>query len=262
MNKENNEDEIIENTLEMNIESENKNGKIPLTNKQSSTNYNEINNNSINNNNTEIKKKESNLFENSTKTYKINNNNNNNTNQNPSKNVPVYQSSEITPQNEIDLKSSHFPYCIVWTPIPLITYIFPCIGHTGIGNSRGIIHDFAGSFFVSVDNFSFGKPTKYLQLYPNEKEKYDWDRAVEKGDNKFNMEEHNICMNNCHSHVAFVLNQINYKGRNNYNMVSIWWMLIAKGKYVSCCGFIKTYLGFLIIILIIIIIILMIVFFA
>ena len=28
-------------------------------------------------------------------------------------------------------------------------------------------------------------------------EKYNWDRAIEKGDNKFNMEEHNIFLNNC-----------------------------------------------------------------
>ena len=70
------------------------------------------------------------------------------------------------------------------------------------------------------------------------------------------MEVHNLCVNNCHSHVAYVLNQLNYKGRNNYNMLSIWWMLITKGKYVNCCGFFKTYIGFLIIIFIILIIIL------
>ena len=163
------------------------------------------------------------------------------------------QNTEII-KKEIDLKSSHFPYCIVWTPIPLITYLFPSIGHTGIGTSSGIIHDFAGSFFVSVDDFAFGKPTKYFKLNLSDQEKYNWDRAIEKGDNKYNMEEHNIFINNCHSHVAYVLNQLNYRGKNNYNMVSIWWMLITKGKYVSFCGFFKTYIGFLIIILIVLII--------
>ena len=69
-----------------------------------------------------------------------------------------------TSKKEINLNSSHFPYCIVWTPIPLITYVFPSIGHTGIGTSSGIIHDFASSFFVSVDDFAFGKPTKYIEL--------------------------------------------------------------------------------------------------
>ena len=265
MNKENDE-EIIENTLELNAESDNNNkGKVPLTNQKSSLNYddNRINPMDDNINNKNINNQENNFTEenNITKEKKdTNNNNNNNLNSSVSKNVESYQTAEIESHKEIDLTSSHFPYCIVWTPIPILTYLIPCIGHTGIANSNGIIHDFAGSFFVGVDDFAFGKPTKYIKLKPSEKEKYEWDRAVEKGDNKFNMEEHNLCMNNCHSHVAYVLNQLNYKGRNNYTMVSIWWMLITKGRYVSFCGFFKTYLGFLIIVLIVIIIILIIIF--
>ena len=229
MQKENDED-MIENTYELNEEIDNKKGNINFNDIKTSQNENNI---SYNNQETTDTKKNTNI-----------------------KNVEVYPSSDIATQKNIDLKSSHFPYCIVWTPIPVLTYIIPSIGHTGIGNSNGIIHDFASSFFVSVDDFAFGKPTKYIQLELTEQEKYDWDRAILKGDNKYNMEEHNIFVNNCHSHVAYVLNQLNYKGRNNYNMVSIWWMLITKGKYVNCCGFFKTYIGFLIIIFIILIIIL------
>ena len=229
MQKENDED-MIENTYELNEEIDNKKGNINFNDIKSSQNENNI---SYNNQETIDTKKNTDI-----------------------KNVEVYPSSDLATQKSIDLKSSHFPYCIVWTPIPVLTYIIPSIGHTGIGNSNGIIHDFASSFFVSVDDFAFGKPTKYIQLELTEQEKYDWDRAILKGDNKYNMEEHNIFVNNCHSHVAYVLNQLNYKGRNNYNMVSIWWMLITKGKYVNCCGFFKTYIGFLIIIFIILIIIL------
>ena len=210
-----NNDEMIENTYELNEEGDNNNkkGNIPFNDIKSSQNDQNI---SYNNQETMNTKKNSDM-----------------------KNVEVYPSSDIVTQKIIDLKSSHFPYCIVWTPIPILTYIIPSIGHTGIGNSNGIIHDFASSFFISVDDFAFGKPTKYIQLELTEQEKYDWDRAILKGDNKYNMEEHNIFVNNCHSHVAYVLNQLNYKGRNNYNMVSIWWMLITKGKYVNCCGFFK-----------------------
>ena len=157
---------------------------------------------------------------------------------------PTRDLKDINPNNNC------FPYCIVRTPIPCLTYIIPSIGHTGIGNSTGIIHDFAGSFYVSIDDFAFGKPTKYIQLDLNEQEKYEYDRAIERGDNKYNMEEHNICFNNCHSHVAYVLNQIKYKGRNNYTMFDIWWMLIYKGKYISFISLIKTYIGFFIFILI------------
>ena len=86
-------------------------------------------------------------------------------------------------------------------------------------------------------------------------EKKNLDKAIKKGDLKYSKEKHNLFTNNCHSHVAYILNQLNYLGKNNYNMISIWWMLIIKGKFVSCCGFCKTYIGFLIIILIIVFII-------
>ena len=137
------------------------------------------------------------------------------------------------------MKSSHFPYCIVWTPIPLILYLFPSISHTGIETSSGIIHDFAGSFFISVDDFAFGKPTKYIQLELTEHEKYNWDRAIEKGDNKFNMEEHKIFLNNCHSHVAFLLNILNFHRKNNYNMVSNGGCLLQKEDMYHSVDFLK-----------------------
>ena len=168
------------------------------------------------------------------------------------KDIVSFSSSQSTSTlQEINPKENRFPYCIVWTPIPFITYIIPSIGHTGLGTSSGIIHDFAGSFFISVDNFAFGNPTKYYELDLNEQEKYEFDRAIEKSDNKFRMQEHNLCFNNCHSHVACVLNNMKYKGKTNYTMIHIWWFLITKGKYISVWSFIKTYLGFFIFIIII-----------
>ena len=132
-----------------------------------------------------------------------------------------------------------------------MTYLIPCIGYVGIANSEGIIHDFAGSFYISIDEFSFGKPTKYLQLDLNDKERYEYDKAIQNGYNKYILEKYNIFWNNCHNHVAYILNQINYKGRNNYNAFDVWWILIKKGKYISFSGFVKTYIGFFIFFLII-----------
>ena len=247
---ENNKEVVIENSLEINEGQDNNKGI-----EMNELKLSDFQNESLNDNKNINKKIKTPLIESKDNSKKVENNYNNNQ-YNNSNNITNDQNSEVSTKVEIDLKSSHFPYCIVWTPIPIITYLFPSIGHTGIGTSSGIIHDFAGSFFVSVDDFAFGKPTKYIKLKLSEQEKFNWDRAVEKGDNKYNMQEHNIFINNCHSHVAYVLNQLNYKGKNNYNMASIWWMLIIKGKYVSCCGFFKTYIGFFIIILVIVIIIL------
>ncbi|CDQ64913.1 unnamed protein product [Oncorhynchus mykiss] len=50
----------------------------------------------------------------------------------------------------IDPDTSRYPYCIVWTPIPVLSWLLPFIGHMGICTSSGIIRDFAGPYFVSV----------------------------------------------------------------------------------------------------------------
>lgn len=93
---------------------------------------------------------------------------------------------------KIDINKHLYPYCIVWTPLPGLSCLLPSIGHTGFCTSTGIIHDFAGSCYVSVNDMAFGSPYKYLQLYPNEKEKQEWDNAVAKGDKRFNKQNHNL----------------------------------------------------------------------
>ncbi|KAM4629903.1 transmembrane protein 222 isoform 2-T2 [Polymixia lowei] len=65
---------------------------------------------------------------------------------------------------KIDPDISRYPYCIVWTPIPVLSWLLPFIGHMGICTSTGVIRDFAGPYFVSEDNMAFGRPTKYWML--------------------------------------------------------------------------------------------------
>ena len=72
-----------------------------------------------------------------------------------SENIEIKQKPKIKFKLKIDLERQRYPYCIVWTPIPCITWIFPSIGHAGICTSEGIIHDFAGPYFVSIDNMAF-----------------------------------------------------------------------------------------------------------
>jgi len=165
----------------------------------------------------------------------------------PSQNSLSINSTTNKNSTKIDIKNNRYPYCIVWTPIPLITYLIPTIGHTGICTSSGVIHDFAGSYTISIDNFSFGNVTKYVQLKLTNNEKKVWDNALRKGDEIYSNEEHNLCTNNCHSHVAYVLNLVKYKGYSNYTMIHIWWMLILKGKYTGFIGFFNSYIGFIIV---------------
>ena len=50
----------------------------------------------------------------------------------------------------VDPLKDHYPMCIVWSPIPLLSYVTPIIGHTGIVLSDGTIHDFGGSHYIHV----------------------------------------------------------------------------------------------------------------
>jgi hypothetical protein len=49
------------------------------------------------------------------------------------------------------------------------------IGHTGICTSDGYIHDFAGPYFVSVNDFAFGSPLKYVRLDNSKYTDKQWD---------------------------------------------------------------------------------------
>lgn len=66
----------------------------------------------------------------------------------------------------IDKNNDRYPCSIVWTPIPILTWLFPFIGHMGIATSTGVIRDFAGPYYVSEGDMAFGRPTKYWQLNP------------------------------------------------------------------------------------------------
>ena len=82
-----------------------------------------------------------------------------------------------------ELKS--FPFCIVWTKLPCLSYLCPFVGHTGIASSKGIIHDFSGHYVVRQNNFAFGAPLKYYQLELNEEQKEKWDEVIEESNKKF-----------------------------------------------------------------------------
>ncbi|KAI4380870.1 hypothetical protein MLD38_007009 [Melastoma candidum] len=71
---------------------------------------------------------------------------------------------ELWPLDGIDTKKEKFPCCLVWTPLPVISWLAPFIGHVGIRREDGVILDFSGSNLVNVDNFSFGSVARYLQL--------------------------------------------------------------------------------------------------
>jgi hypothetical protein len=56
----------------------------------------------------------------------------------------------LKPGTGIDHSRQRYPYCLVWSPLGPLTWFFPFVGHTGICDSRGIIHDFAGPYTIGV----------------------------------------------------------------------------------------------------------------
>ncbi|KAG3019637.1 hypothetical protein PC128_g19242 [Phytophthora cactorum] len=131
----------------------------------------------------------------------------------------------------VDPAVHRFPYCIVWSPIPILTWFLPFIGHMGLADSKGIIFDFAGPYTIGRDDFAFGSATRYLQctIPPEEAEK--WDEAVAAGCRIYEKRMHNLCCDNCHSHVAVCLEHANYAGRKRWNMVQLCFWMFFRGKY-------------------------------
>jgi hypothetical protein len=143
----------------------------------------------------------------------------------------------------------------VWTPIPLLTWLFPCIGHMGIGDSAGVIHDFAGPYTVGEDEMAFGVPTRVLRLDPRKAASVPgssaaavWDAAVAEGDRVYRRRMHNLCCDNCHSHVARCLDVMAYDGRRGWNMVVLAAWMFACGRHVSVGRALLTWLPFLLIV--------------
>ncbi|XP_077446752.1 transmembrane protein 222b [Stigmatopora argus] len=144
--------------------------------------------------------------------------------------------------------AGRFPHCIVWTPIPVLSWLFPLIGHMGICTSTGVIRDFAGPYFVSEDNMAFGKPTKYWMLDVSKVYAGGsgaWDSAVHDASEEYKHRMHNLCCDNCHSHVAMALNLMRYDDSASWNMLKLCLLLHLRGKNISCAGFLKTWLPFL-----------------
>jgi len=56
-------------------------------------------------------------------------------------------------------------FCILWSPLPPITWILPFIGHMGIADSNGVASDFQGSYYVGDrGRMAFGEPTRAFRI--------------------------------------------------------------------------------------------------
>jgi len=160
---------------------------------------------------------------------------------------------------KIDVSKNRFPFSIVWGHLPCLTQIMPIVGHMGITDSQGRIHDFQGPYMIIEDQFMTGTIFKYWQVDPQkmnivlqEGQSFAeaWDLAVRRGDREYSKHMHNICCDNCHSHCANVWKELYYpndKDRIQMPYVPFLFMFMAKCRYVSWGKLICTWLPFFVI---------------
>ncbi|KAI7995030.1 Protein REVERSION-TO-ETHYLENE SENSITIVITY1 [Camellia lanceoleosa] len=172
---------------------------------------------------------------------------------------------ELWPLGEIDPKKAKFPCCLVWTPLPVVSWLTPFIGHVGICREDGTVIDFSGSNFVSVDDFAFGGVARYLQLdreqccFPRNlaghtcKHHYrhaeqgtaiTWDDALAQSTGHFEHKSYNLFTCNCHSFVTNCLNRLCYHGSMGWNLISVAALILFKGHWVDTLSILRSFLPF------------------
>ena len=109
---------------------------------------------------------------------------------------------------------------ILWTPIHPITWVAPFVGHMGITDSQGRLHDWGGGPIrpCTPRLMMFGEPARYIQLHP--KDARAWDAAIAQADDEYSHYIHCMLLgSDCHSHVARVLNILRSGGCSCHNKV-------------------------------------------
>jgi len=148
---------------------------------------------------------------------------------------------------------SQLSFCILWSPIPMITWLFPFVGHLGIADSRGVVYDFQGPYSIGVrttPHMAFGSITR--KLFVGRVSSAEWDRAIYAANDVYKERMHNLFCDNCHSHVANALNQmdgIRILGFSKFNMVNLAIIMFFKGRFLSLSGLFHQFLPFVAILL-------------
>lgn len=140
-------------------------------------------------------------------------------------NVRMVRDADVA---EVDVCNNRFPYSIVWGPLPPITCCCPCVGHMGIGDSQGRIHDFAGPYHIGIDDFMVNCVWRYAIVSGPEDE--GWDVAISKADDTYSGRMHDIVCDNCHHHTAVALAQSGRPQKGCGGLLGAWIYCCVYGR--------------------------------
>ena len=110
----------------------------------------------------------------------------------------------------------------------------------GICSAEGVTYDFAGPYFISENQLGFGKTTRYIQLHPQCSPE-EWNDAVKEANCSYENKMHNICFQNCHSHVATVLDKVKYFKFQNWNMIILAIWMFFFGRFPNTPAFLYSF---------------------
>ena len=127
--------------------------------------------------------------------------------------------------------------CVVWTPIPLLSWLCPAIGHVGVTDSHGVTYDFEGPYTIGKGKLIFGDPRQKWKLNVDP---HVWDEAVERVSQRFGGIFYNIIWSNCHYFAAACLQEAGvpqikpfYGTWIHGATIQIIWGLILHGRSLS-----------------------------
>eukprot|EP01023_Acetabularia_acetabulum_P046575 TRINITY_DN4821_c1_g1_i4.p1 TRINITY_DN4821_c1_g1~~TRINITY_DN4821_c1_g1_i4.p1 ORF type:complete len:228 (-),score=5.99 TRINITY_DN4821_c1_g1_i4:191-874(-) len=162
--------------------------------------------------------------------------------------------------NSLDMEiqlPKRFPYCIVWVPIPIISWLYPFIGHMGVCLSTGEVLDFGASYFINYDSLLFGNPARYLKLNKQKVQLNNgsedlsfgqmWDNYLQQSIQVYQSRVYNFVGDNCHCFVAHFMNNISYANKTKWNMINLAAMMFIFGRYTGLLSFLYTWMPFAII---------------
>jgi hypothetical protein len=136
---------------------------------------------------------------------------------------------------------SPYPCSLLWTPIHPITWLLPFVGHLGVTDSSGALHDWGGGPIRACrpKHMMFGEPARYIPLHP--RDKAAWDDAIARADDEYLHYIHcMVCGSDCHSHVARVLNLRRVGGFGWHNKVILAAWVFFCGRHIGVQGVLTT----------------------